>query len=84
MRQPDGHILGFPVYINPLLDDLAPPKISISPDFKWCSDEFRAKHNAWLLERFGREEFVCIKTASCYFVNKATFLKLKSMCSYPV
>lgn len=29
------------------------PKISISPSFKWCSDQCRAEINAYLLEQFG-------------------------------
>lgn len=28
-------------------------KLSVSPDFEWCSDEFRERMNAWLRERFG-------------------------------
>lgn len=28
-------------------------RISIPEDFPWCSDGFRATHNAWLLEMFG-------------------------------
>jgi len=29
------------------------PKIQISPKFEWCTHEFRADYNSWLLERFG-------------------------------
>lgn len=32
------------------------PVIQIPDEFKFCSDEFRAKHNLWLLETFGRRE----------------------------
>ena len=43
-----------PVMINPYIEPIA--KIQIDPNFKWCSDEFRAKMNAWLKETFGTEE----------------------------
>jgi hypothetical protein len=29
------------------------PKLQLSPDFKWCTPEFRAETDRWLLERFG-------------------------------
>lgn len=32
------------------------PVLQISPSFEWCTDAYRAKHNAWLLERFGTYE----------------------------
>lgn len=44
-------LFGIPVIVHPAIKPV--PAIQIDPDFKWCSDEFRAKHNAWLLERFG-------------------------------
>ncbi len=30
-----------------------PPTVQLSKDFKWCSDDFRAQTNVWLVERFG-------------------------------
>lgn len=33
-----------------------PPVIRIPDSFEFCSDEFRAIHNRWLLETFGRRE----------------------------
>ena len=32
------------------------PVLQIRPSFEWCTDAYRAKHNAWLLERFGTYE----------------------------
>jgi hypothetical protein len=32
------------------------PVLQLHPDFPWCTPEFRAKTNAWLLERFGTME----------------------------
>lgn len=32
------------------------PVLQLSPTFEWCTPEFRAKTNAWLLERFGTME----------------------------
>lgn len=34
------------------------PVLQVSPTFKWCSDEARARMNAWLRERFGTQEHV--------------------------
>lgn len=31
------------------------PVLQLHPDFEWCSDEFRAQMNAWLLQRFGTQ-----------------------------
>jgi hypothetical protein len=35
------------------LREMARPKLQLSPDFKWCTPEFRAETDRWLLERFG-------------------------------
>jgi len=34
------------------------PVLQLSPDFKWCSPEFRAKQNEWLLQMFGERDTV--------------------------
>lgn len=42
---------GRKVVVDPLFG--ASPRIKIPDDFPWCSDAYRAKHNKWLLDRFG-------------------------------
>ncbi|MEN6540851.1 MAG: hypothetical protein ABFC67_14685 [Mizugakiibacter sp.] len=42
------------IVVSPLIKPV--PVLQIDPHFKWCTDEYRAKHNAWLLERFGTKE----------------------------
>lgn len=74
--------MGLPVHVHPLADSLAAPKIQISPKFEWCTDEYRAKHNKWLLDRFGREEFVCIKLADSFIINKAFLEYVRAQCIY--
>lgn len=51
-------LFGMKVIVSPVIQPV--PVLQISPDFKWCSDEFRAKHNAWLLERFGTKDVVYV------------------------
>lgn len=53
-------LYGMKVVVNPNIPRL--PAIQIDPKFEWCSDEFRAKHNAWLLERFGYVDQVLFMT----------------------
>lgn len=36
------------------------PKIQLSPDFKWITDQKREEVNAWLEQRFGREPCVIV------------------------
>lgn len=44
-------LAGTRVIISPMLRPV--PVLQTSPGFRWCSDTARAKHNAWLLARFG-------------------------------
>ncbi len=48
------NINGMRVVVSPLITPV--PKIQIRADFKWCSDEFRANFNQWLLDEFGTKE----------------------------
>lgn len=45
------NLFGMPVYESPLIRSV--PKIQLSPGFKYCTPEFRAEMNQWLLEQFG-------------------------------
>ena len=47
-------LMGMKVVVSPYIKPV--PVLQIAHDFIWCSDEFRAKYNAWLLERFGTFE----------------------------
>lgn len=42
---------GITIRVSPLIHPV--PALQIDPKFQWCTDAYRAKHNAWLLERFG-------------------------------
>lgn len=57
--------MGMKVVVSPHL--VPAPKVQLSPDFKWCSDEFRASENAYLLKMFGTKEV-------CYMLNKGTIV----------
>jgi len=59
MKSPDEWVAsirlgGRKVVVSPLLE--AGPVIKIPDHFQWCTDEYRARHNKWLLERFGAKE----------------------------
>ena len=54
LAQAKMNICGMRVVVSPLVGPV--PKIQIRPDFKWCSDEFRARFNKWLLDEFGTKE----------------------------
>lgn len=45
------YLYGNKVVVSPYIVPI--PVIKTDTNFKWCSDAFRAKHDAWLLERFG-------------------------------
>jgi hypothetical protein len=45
---------GIPVVENRHIQPV--PVLQLSPNFKWCSEEFRAETNAWLLDLFGTKE----------------------------
>jgi hypothetical protein len=47
-------IMGYKVFPSAAVKPV--PNLQISPDFKYCSDKFRAEWNAWALERFGSTE----------------------------
>lgn len=48
-------LYGVRVHVSPLARR---PVLQLSPDFEWCSPEFRAKQNAWLLQMFGERDMV--------------------------
>jgi hypothetical protein len=45
------------------------PVLQLHPDFPWCTPEFRAKTNAWLLERFGMQEVAYMFQSGTFGVN---------------
>lgn len=45
---------GVRVIESPLISPV--PKIQISPQFQWCTPEFRAEYDKWLLDRFGTKQ----------------------------
>lgn len=47
-------LMGYKVYPSAAVKPV--PNLQISPDFKHCSDKFRAEWNSWALERFGSRE----------------------------
>lgn len=49
-------LMGIPVHVSPLVPSRL-PRITFDPQRKctWASEEYRAKINAWLFERFGDE-----------------------------
>lgn len=51
-------LFGMKVVVSPHI--MPVPVLQIAHDFKWCSDAYRAKHNAWLLKRFGTYEPIYI------------------------
>lgn len=67
---------GLKVVVNEYIKPV--PYLQIAPDFKWCSDEFRAKHNAWLLERFGAYDPVYMIGRDTAVVSPAMMAKIVS------
>jgi hypothetical protein len=63
-----------------------PPVIQIPAGFKFCSDEFRAKHDLWLLETFGRKEPI-VAMGTAFFsglygwavMNKSDIVRLTNL-----
>ena len=47
-------LYGMKVIVSPLMRPVPVLKTSLS--FKWCTPAVRAKHDAWLLERFGTRD----------------------------
>lgn len=62
------------------------PNLQISPDFKYCSEKFRAEWNAWALERFGSHEVAYLMDLSAsglgrglgLFLNPRSVVRLKN------
>ena len=52
------------------------PVLQISPSFEWCTDAYRAKHNAWMLERFGTYEPAYMLFGGELAVTQATLDKM--------
>jgi hypothetical protein len=50
---PTSTLFGVRVVESRFLEDR--PVLQLDPEFKWCSDEFRAKQNKWLLDMFGTQ-----------------------------
>lgn len=40
------------------------PVLQMDPEFKWCSEAFRAETNRWLLDLFGHKEVAYIIDSS--------------------
>lgn len=70
-------INGMRIVVSPLLGPR--PVLQIDPNFKWCTDEYRAKHNAWLLERFGMTEDAIIRSGDTVFVSRQAAEKLRQI-----
>lgn len=64
------------IIVSPLIKPV--PVLQVSPDFQFCSDEFRRDMNAWLLEIFGEKE-VCflINGGSAVLVSPKQFATLR-------
>jgi hypothetical protein len=45
---------GIKIVAHPLVPKVQ--AVKTDPNFIWCSDEARRKHDAWLLERFGMRD----------------------------
>lgn len=64
-KQALGNFMGFRVVVDHNIKPL--PKLKISDDFEWVTDEFRRETNAMYLERFGEYE-------PSYLVNNETYI----------
>lgn len=53
------------------------PVLQIAHDFKWCTDAYREKHNAWLLERFGTYEPVYMLGSGTMAVSPKTMAQMR-------
>ena len=47
-------VYGIPIITSAWVDQSV-PVLQLSPDFQWCSNEFRIKQNKYLKERFGEK-----------------------------
>ena len=45
------------------------PKIQISPDFKWCTDEFRDEMDGWLIRMFGCYDRTPVPKGQAYMID---------------
>lgn len=69
LNNPTFTFAGIQIHESPHITPV--PVIKTRPDFEWCSEEFRAKHDAWLLERFGTYD-------PAYVVNREIFMSPRS------
>lgn len=69
-------LFGIKVIANPLIKPQ--PMLQLSHDFNAVSPEFKARFNAWLLERFGTYEPMYIVGATRY-VSDAVMVKLSAI-----
>ena len=54
------------------------PKIQISKDFKWCSDEFREKMDAELARKFGSHEECAIPKGMAFMFHNNIVMRPES------
>jgi len=70
-------IYGMPVYeVQPKYE----PVLQISKDFKWLTDEARAKHNAYLLKTFGTRDISAIPLNQIFMFNNSLIMR-PEMCA---
>ena len=67
-----GSIYGMPVYeIQPKYE----PVLQLSEDFKWCTDEFRAKQNAYLLKVFGTRDISIVPKNQVFMFRNSIIMR---------
>lgn len=60
-------------------DNVTEPRIQLSPDFKWCSEEFRNKMNAKWEIMFGRRPAMFVVNGGMIFAHPEIVEKLKEL-----
>lgn len=72
----DANMCGFKIVINNNLPIDA--KISISDDFKWCSDEFRESFKQWSIDTFGPvHNIYLMEEEKTIFMNSEQYAMLR-------
>ena len=81
-------LLGLNIIESPHVQPV--PVLQLRPQFVWCSDEFRAEMNAWLLEMFGTKEVMYVfdgralgLNSSGIFMNPKHIAMIKNLRSFP-
>lgn len=70
-------LTGVKVMISPYILPIA--VLKIRHDFGWCTEEFRASYDTWLLDLFGTKEVAYIISGDTLAVSPSHYAMLRMM-----